>query len=232
MSAARLLVRAVQLLVAGACGLLVSPLALAYHASARLFPHRDDGFFQGYSQLMSLWPGLTGSYLRRAFYRLTLTRCAPDCYIGFGTIFATAKVEIGRGVYIGPFCSIGHVSIGDDVLLGSNVTLLSGKRQHHIDRLDVPIRKQGGAYERRTVGRDVWIGQGAIVMDDVADQAVVAAGAVVVKPVPPRAIVGGNPARVIAERGAGGASDAPPEAPRVAAPAATTAATTAAAHAD
>ncbi|HET7459460.1 MAG TPA: DapH/DapD/GlmU-related protein [Gemmatimonadaceae bacterium] len=182
--------------------LLVSPLAGLFLLSARLVPHRDDGIFQGYSQLMSLWPGLTGNFLRRAFYRLTLTRCARNCSIGFGTIFATAKVEIGDGVYIGPNGNIGHVSLGDDVLLGSNVTILSGKRQHRLDRLDVPVRLQGGAYDRVTVGRDVWVGNGAIVLADVGDQAVVAAGAVVTKPVRPRAIVGGNPAREIGERGA------------------------------
>jgi acetyltransferase-like isoleucine patch superfamily enzyme len=186
----------------GVAMLLVGPLAIAYHVSARLVRHRDDGIFQGYSQLMSLWPGLSGNFLRRAFYRLTLTSCSPSCSIGFGTIFATAKVEIGHGVYIGPYGNIGHVTLGDDVLLGSNVTILSGRRQHHLERLDVPIRLQGGTYERVTIGHDVWVGNGAIVLDDVEPQAVVAAGAVVTKPVRTRAIVGGNPAREIGERDA------------------------------
>jgi acetyltransferase-like isoleucine patch superfamily enzyme len=164
-------------------------------------PHRDDGFFQGYSQLFSLWPGLTGNYLRRAFYRLTLRRCAPECSIGFGTVFATAKVEIASGVYIGTFGNVAHSFIGRDTLLGShNVTVLGGKNQHGIDRLDVPIRLQPGRIEHVRIGEDVWIGNGAIIGADVGDHAVVAAGAVVVKPVPPWAIVGGNPARVLADR--------------------------------
>jgi maltose O-acetyltransferase len=59
---------------------------------------------------------------------------------------------------------------------------------------------QGGKYTIVTLGPDCWIGNGATVADNVGEQAVVAAGAVVVKPVAPRTIVGGNPAKVIAER--------------------------------
>lgn len=52
------------------------------------------------------------------------------------------------------------------------------------------------------IGNDVWIGKGAMIMSDVriGDGAVVAAGSVVVKDVPPYAIVGGNPAKIIKYR--------------------------------
>ncbi len=52
------------------------------------------------------------------------------------------------------------------------------------------------------IGNDVWIGQNAVIMDGVhvGDGAIVAAGAVVTKDVPPYAIVGGVPARVIKYR--------------------------------
>lgn len=53
------------------------------------------------------------------------------------------------------------------------------------------------------IGNDVWIGEGAIVMPSVStigDGAVVAAGAVVNKNVPPYAVVCGNPARVVRYR--------------------------------
>ena len=181
--------------------ILVLPLFLLYRLVASLAPARVDRIFQGYSQLLSLWPGITGDFLRRAFYRLTLRRCSTNCSIGFGTVFATPDVEIGSGVYIGWYGNIGHVSIGDNTLLGSNVTILSGKRQHHFERLDIPIRHQGGTYTQVDIGDDVWIGNGAIIMEAVGRQAVVAAGAVVTAAVAERSIVGGNPARVIGERG-------------------------------
>ncbi|WWT15116.1 CatB-related O-acetyltransferase [Pararoseomonas sp. SCSIO 73927] len=52
------------------------------------------------------------------------------------------------------------------------------------------------------IGNDVWIGHSVILMPGITigDGAVVAAGAVVTKDVPPYAIVGGNPARVIKQR--------------------------------
>jgi len=177
------------------------PFFLVYRLCAAAAPGRADTFFQSCSESLSLWPGVTGGLVRRAFYRLTLRRCASDCSIGFGTVFATTAAEIGAGVYIGTYGNIGHATIGADTLLGSNVTILSGRQQHHFDRLDIPIRHQGGTYARVHVGRDAWIGNGAMVACDVGDQAIVAAGAVVVRPVAPRSIVGGNPAVVIGERG-------------------------------
>lgn len=192
----------VKALVGAVAFVIVFPLIALYRIASHVAPARRDAFFQGYSQLLSLWPGITGTYLRGAFYRATLTRCAPGCTIGFGTIFATPDVELGEAVYLGAFCNIGHTSIGRDTLIGSNVTILSGKHQHHFERPDVPVRLQGGTYERVHIGVDTWIGNGAIILTDVASHAVVAAGSVVVKAVDAGAIVGGNPARVIGQRAA------------------------------
>lgn len=72
---------------------------------------------------------------------------------------------------------------------------------HGIRRRDVPIRLQPGKLKRITIGKDCWIGAGAIVMADVGDGSVVGAGSVVTKAVPPWSIVAGNPAKVIGIRG-------------------------------
>lgn len=188
----------VQALAAG----VVTPAVLLYRLRVALAPGRRNAFFQGSSQAFSLIPGLTGNLLRRAFYRRTLRACGPRCTISFGTLFSTPDAELGSDVYIGANCMVGRASIGDDTLIGSNVDLLSGKRQHSFEQTDVPIRLQGGAFEPILVGRDTWIGNGAIVAADVGDGAIVAAGAVVVRDVLPLTIVGGNPARELGRRGA------------------------------
>src|SRR3954465_9767169 len=43
--------------------------------------------FPGWSQLLGLMPGITGVYLRRAFYRLVFPQCGAGSWIGFGTVF-------------------------------------------------------------------------------------------------------------------------------------------------
>lgn len=156
--------------------------------------------FPGWSQAFSLLPGTTGVYLRRAFYRLVLSRCAPGSWIGFGTVFSHATASVGRDVYVGVYCCLGDVTLEDDVLLGSHVSVMNGGGQHGIERLDVPIREQPGAFVRVTVGHDSWIGDRAIVLADVGKQCVVGAGSVVTKALPDFAIAVGSPARVLRYR--------------------------------
>src|SRR5262245_59022274 len=65
--------------------------------------------FPGWSQLFGLLPGLSGAYLRRAFYRLVMPRCLPGSFISFGTVFSHPTAEVGRDVYIGVYCCLGDV---------------------------------------------------------------------------------------------------------------------------
>jgi acetyltransferase-like isoleucine patch superfamily enzyme len=175
--------------------LLVLPCFLTYRFGCLLFgPTR---VFPGWSQAFALLPGLTGVYLRRAFYRLVLPRCDPGCCIGFGTVISHPTAEIGRGVYVGVYGCLGDVALEDDVLLGSHVSVINGGSQHGIDRLDVPIREQPGAWPRVRVGRDSWIGDRSVVLADVGRHCVIGAGSVVTKPIPDYAIAVGSPARVI-----------------------------------
>jgi acetyltransferase-like isoleucine patch superfamily enzyme len=176
----------------------VLPL-LATHNLFRCFGWADRSL-ETHSQVLSLLPGLTGSYLRVAFYRFTLEYCAPTATIGFGVLFSKAGARIGNHVYIGPRCMFGLVTLEDDVLLGPMVQIPSGPNLHGFERLDIPIRDQPGLPQRVTVGRDSWIGGGTVVLADIADQTVVGAGSVVTKPHPPRSVLAGIPANVIKTR--------------------------------
>lgn len=161
---------------------------------------KTDQIFQFLSQLLSLIPGLPGNYLRQQFYRLSLTECYDDCCIEFGTRLNQRGIELGRRVYIGTNCCIGLCRIDDDVMLGSNVDIISGKNQHYFGRLDIPMREQGGELEKIVIGEDSWLGNSSVVMANVGMKSIVAAGSVVIKDVPPYSIVGGNPARVLKSR--------------------------------
>ena len=152
--------------------------------------------FAAGSEWLCLVPGRLGVYLRRGYYRMTLEACASDCHIGFGTTFAHPQARIGHGVYIGSRCTLGTVTIGDHASIGSNVDVLSGRRQHNFSRLDAPIQDQGGTFDRVRLGRNCWIGNSTVVMAEVGEDCVIGAGSVVVKPVPPRSVAVGNPATV------------------------------------
>lgn len=177
---------------------IVFPLYLVYLLLS--IPGGSDAVFASHSQLISLLPGKTGSFLRNSFYRLTMTRCEQGVVFSFGSLFSQKDTEISSGTYIGPQCNFGSCSVGRDCLIGSGVHILSGKQQHTIDDLDRPIREQGGKLTKVQIGDDCWIGNGAIIMADVGSQCIVAAGSVVVNPVEDRLVVAGNPARVIRER--------------------------------
>jgi acetyltransferase-like isoleucine patch superfamily enzyme len=156
--------------------------------------------FPGWSQLFALVPGLTGVYLRRAFYRLVLRRTGADAWLSFGTVFSGPTAEVGRGVYVGLFCCLGEVTLEDDVLLGSHVSVTNGCAQHGIDRLDVPIRDQPGVWTRVTIGQDSWVGDRAVIMADVGKYCVIGAGSLVTRPLPDYAVAVGSPARVVRYR--------------------------------
>lgn len=183
--------------IRAASTLLVSPLLLLDALSR---PLSEDGFFAACSQLLSLLPGKSGSYLRVAFYRYSMIHCAKDCFIGFGTLFSQRNTSIGSGVYIGPQCNIGACSIGRDTLVASGVHIMSGRNQHRFVDLTTPIREQGGTYETICIGEDCWIGNGTLIMAPIGDKSIVGAGSVVTDTLPAYAIAVGNPARVLRSR--------------------------------
>ncbi|MBI5516581.1 MAG: acyltransferase [Deltaproteobacteria bacterium] len=179
----------------------VAPLVAAYRLELAVSPgDRRDPVFQSYSQALGLVPGLTGQFLRRAFYGAVLTRCDPASLINWGTVFSSADVTISEGVYIGARCMIGRAVLEPHVTIGSNVDILSGKNQHNFEDPDKPLQQQGGRFERVRIGTNSWLGNGSIVLADVGARCVVAAGAVVVNDLPDDVIVGGNPARVLKRR--------------------------------
>ena len=156
-----------------------------------------EGLYTFWAQAYALLPGTAGMFLRRGFYRLTLKQCASDCFIGFGAVLAHRENRIGSRVYIGPFALIGSADLGDRSMVGSRASLLSGCRQHEPLAIGGWSACNQSRLQCIRIGRDVWIGEAAVVMADVGEGAQIAAGAVVSSRVPPDLLVAGNPARYV-----------------------------------
>ena len=177
-------------------GAVVTPAAWLLAFVAR----RSDNLFRSVSEALSLVPYALGIVLRAEFYRRALRQCGRNLLVEFGAVFVYPDVSVGDNVLIGRFSIVHHCDIGDYALIGERCTFLSGSRQHRFERTDIPMALQGGQRRRITVAADCWIGSHSVVMNDVGEGSVVAAGAVVTAPVAPRSIVAGNPARLVRSR--------------------------------
>ena len=116
----------------------------------------------------------------------------------FGTFFSDfgRNIFIGKNVFINNGCNFqdqGGIYIGDNSFIGHNCTLAT--LDHELD----PEKRYIIYPAPIKIGNKVWIGSNAIILKGVTigDGAVVAAGALVNKDVPPLAIVGGVPAKII-----------------------------------
>ena len=75
--------------------------------------------------------------------------------------------------------------------------ILSGRRQHGRSQDGRIEGAEEGVFEVIPIGSDCWIGAGAIVMAEIGEGTTIGAGSVVTRPIPPRSVAVGNPARVI-----------------------------------
>ncbi|MFN3884686.1 MAG: acyltransferase [Rhodocyclaceae bacterium] len=114
------------------------------------------------------------------------------------------RIRIGAHTGIGPFCVLyghGNLEIGADCLIASHVVCIP--ENHRYEKIDVPMRLQGGSRCGIRIGNDVWLATRVVVLDGVTigNGAIVGAGAVVTRDIPPYAIAYGVPARVVGYRG-------------------------------
>lgn len=152
--------------------------------------------FSAASERLARVPGLWGLYVRAAFYRRTLGHVGRDVHFGFMSVMSKPQARIGDGVYIGRFCTLGLVELGDDVMLADGVQVLSGRHTHgSCPQAGRAMRDNPHHYEPVCVGRGAWLCAGSVIMADVGADVLVAAGAVVVRPVPDGQRVAGIPAR-------------------------------------
>lgn len=142
-----------------------------------------------------------------------------NCHIK-GELFVfphAGQIRIGHWVYLGPGSTIwssspGGVSIGSGVLISSNVHIhdTDGHPQNAVKRFAQTQAILTTGHPRQisdidaapiVIGDDAWIGFNVAILKGVTigEGAIVGAGSVVTKDVPPYTVVAGNPARVIKE---------------------------------
>jgi len=119
-----------------------------------------------------------------------------------GHALLRGDVVLGDNTTVNPYvCISGRVHCGSGVRIASHASLVGFN--HGFDDPDMPIYKQKHERLGIDIGDDVWIGANAVIVDGVriGSGAVIAAGAVVTRNVPDKAIVAGVPAKVVRKRG-------------------------------
>jgi acetyltransferase-like isoleucine patch superfamily enzyme len=147
---------------------------------SRALPYDDR------ERIATAWSELTGQPVDPTLHLI------PPVYSDCGL-----NLRIGRNVFVNQGCrldDIGGIELGDDVMLGPGVRIISSGHP-----LDPALRRRQVTASPIVVGRNVWIGAGATILQGVTigDDAVVAANAVVTRDVPPAVLVAGVPARVV-----------------------------------
>lgn len=154
-----------------------------------------------------------GAYIKRQLFRRKWRKKNEHNQTAANNVFNMDKVAVGRYTY-GVLNVLMHddhsaLKIGDFCSIGPEVTFILSA-DHYIDCVSTfPFKAkvlhqgaEGVSKGSILVDDDVWIGQRAMILSGVhiGQGAVIAAGAVVTKDVPPYAVVGGVPAKIIKYR--------------------------------
>lgn len=136
-------------------------------------------------EIVKLFSILTGKDVSSDF------RLFPPFYTDCGK-----NITVGKNVFINACCKFqdqGGITIGDDVLIGHNVTLAT------LNHDEKPECRQNIYPKPIEIGSRVWIGSNATILQGVkiGDNAIIGAGAVVTKDVPANMLAAGVPARII-----------------------------------
>ena len=109
-----------------------------------------------------------------------------------------AKIDLGNHISTNNnlfICSSNHVTIGNETLIGENVTIMDFEAHG----IEPNKRRSVGEIGEVKIGKNVWVGNNVTILknSEIGDNSIVAAGAIVNKKFPPNVIIGGIPAKII-----------------------------------
>ena len=143
------------------------------------------------------WPMV---WIRTLHLKIIATEIGKSPFVG-------GKCVFGGDLHIGDYCNFngmsfiggGKITIGNYFHSGQECMIIT--QNHRFEGEEIPYDSTF-IYKNVTIGDCVWFGNRVTVIGDVniGEGAIIAAGSVVTKDVPPMAIVGGNPAKVIKYR--------------------------------
>ena len=168
------------------------PRIAALITEAQLVIAEMNTGYRDAAEVRALFSRLTGIEVDESFWLL------PPFYTDFGK-----NIRVGKNVFVNHACEFmdrGGITIGDDVLIGPKVNLVT--INHPLD----PATRRSTHCAPIIIENGVWLGAAVTVMPGVTigENAVVAANAVVTSDVPNNTVVGGIPARFIRHIGPDG----------------------------
>ncbi len=144
---------------------------------------------EGFKKREKLLKELLGTYSEGLFI-------TPPVYANFGL----KHLHVGKNVYFNFGVTLvddANIFIGDNTLIGPNVTIVTASHP-----ISPTLRKHALQYNKPVhIGKNVWIGAGAIILPGVSigDNTVIGAGSVVTKSFGSNLVLVGNPAHVLRE---------------------------------
>ena len=142
---------------------------------------------EGFKKREELLKELLGTYSEGLFI-------TPPIYANFGL----KHLHVGKNVYFNYGATLvddADIFIGDNTLIGPNVTIVTASHP-----ISPTLRKHALQYNKQVhIGKNVWIGAGAIILPGVSigDNTVIGAGAVVTKSFGSDLVIVGNPAHIL-----------------------------------
>ena len=178
------------------------------HSGALYLPMDEALFQEQLGWLDRLWDfnATRPSQLaeRETLLRELFAEIGEGCYVetSLHANWGGRHVHFGRNIYANFNLTLvddTHIYVGDNTMFGPNVVVATAGHP-----LLPELREQGFQYNAPVhIGRNCWIGAGAILLPGVTvgDNAVIGAGSIVTRDVPASVLAVGNPCRVLREIG-------------------------------